>query len=65
MSYCITAHRVYNSTIDKFNPFQIMSTLHHEDLLWDIFDEVIENFPYLDEEKQIEIANKRFEELCQ
>ena len=30
-----------------------------------IFDEVIENFPYLDEEKQIEIANKRFEELCQ
>ena len=42
-----------------------MSTLHHEDLLWDIYDEVIENFPYLDEEKQIEIANKRFEELCQ
>ena len=42
-----------------------MSTLHHEDLLWDIFDEAIENFPYLDEEKQIEIANKRFEELCQ
>ena len=42
-----------------------MSTLHHEDLLWDILDEVCENFPYLDEEKQIEIANKRFEELCQ
>ena len=42
-----------------------MSTLHHEDLLWDIFDDVCENFPYLDEEKQIEIANKRFEELCQ
>ena len=42
-----------------------MSTLHHEDLLWDIYDEEVENFPYLDEEKQIEIANKRFEELCQ
>ena len=42
-----------------------MSTLHHEDLLWDIYDEVIENFPYLDEEKQIEIANNRFWEIAQ
>tara|TARA_R100000231_G_scaffold38579_1_gene33813 strand:+ start:56 stop:184 length:129 start_codon:yes stop_codon:yes gene_type:complete len=42
-----------------------MSTLHHEDILWDILDEVIENFPYLSEEKQIEIANQRFEEMCQ
>ena len=43
----------------------IMSTLHHEDLLLSIFDEVQEAFPYLDEEKQIEIANNRFEDLCQ
>ena len=42
-----------------------MSTLTHEDMLLDIFDEVQENFPYLDEDKQIEIANKRFEDLCQ
>ena len=42
-----------------------MSTLTHEDMLLDIFEEVQENFPYLDEEKQIEIANKRFEDLCQ
>ena len=42
-----------------------MSTLHHEDFLLDIFEEVQEAFPYLDEEKQIEIANKRFEDLCQ
>ena len=42
-----------------------MSTLTHEDMLLDIFDEVQENFPYLDEDKQIEIANKRFENLCQ
>ena len=42
-----------------------MSTLQHEDLLLSIFDEVSEAFPYLDEEKQIEIANKRFEEICQ
>ena len=42
-----------------------MSTLPHEDMLLDIFDEVQENFPYLDEDKQIEIANKRFEDLCQ
>ena len=42
-----------------------MSTLTHEDILLDIFDEVQENFPYLDEDKQIEIANKRFEDLCQ
>ena len=42
-----------------------MSTLTHEDMLLDIFEEVQEAFPYLDEEKQIEIANKRFEDLCQ
>ena len=43
----------------------IMSTLHHEDLLLSIFEEVQEAFPYYDEEKQIEIANNRFQELCQ
>ena len=42
-----------------------MSTLHHEDLLWQIFEEVQEAFPYYDEDKQIEIANNRFQELCQ
>ena len=41
-----------------------MSTLHHEELLLQIFDEVQEAFPYLDEEKQIEIANNRFQEMC-
>ena len=42
-----------------------MSTLHHEDMLLDIFEEVQEAYPYLDEEKQIEIANQRFEDLLQ
>ena len=42
-----------------------MSTLHNEDMLLQIFDEVCEAFPYLDEEKQIEIANNKFQELCQ
>ena len=42
-----------------------MSTLHHEDLLLSIFDEVQEAFPYLDEDKQIEIANQRFEDMCE
>ena len=42
-----------------------MSTLHREDLLWQIFEEVQEAFPYYDEEKQIEIANNRFQDLCQ
>ena len=42
-----------------------MSTLHHEDLLLSIFDEVQEAFPYLDEERQIEIANNRFWEMAQ
>ena len=42
-----------------------MSTLHHEDLLLSIFEEVQEAFPYYDEEKQIEIAIIRFQELCQ
>ena len=39
-----------------------MSTPHHEDRLLDIFQEVKKAFPYYDEEKQIEIANKRFED---
>ena len=55
---------VYNKRVNKGDS-QPMSTLHHEDLLLSIFDEVQESFPYLDEEKQIEIANNRFEELCQ
>ena len=42
-----------------------MSTLHHETILETIFEEVQEAFPYLDEDKQIEIANNRFEEMCQ
>ena len=42
-----------------------MSTLHHEALLLTIFEEVQEAFPYLDEEKQIEIANNRFWEIAQ
>ena len=44
------------------NPRNIMSTPHHEDRLLDIFQEVKEAFPYYDEEKQIELANKRFED---
>tara|TARA_R100000278_G_scaffold77743_3_gene60393 strand:- start:723 stop:851 length:129 start_codon:yes stop_codon:yes gene_type:complete len=39
-----------------------MSTLHASERLLDIFEEVKESFPYLEEDKQIEIANKRFEE---
>ena len=42
-----------------------MSCLQNELLLETIFEEVQEAFPYLDEEKQIEIANNRFEDLCQ
>ena len=42
-----------------------MSTLNNEDIIWDILDEVIYNFPNQDEEKQIEIANQRLEDLCQ
>ena len=57
-----TAH---SQILQKFDNFIFMSTLHHEDMLLDIFEEVQENFPYLDEEKQIEIANNRFQELCQ
>ena len=42
-----------------------MSTLHHEDLLWDIYYEVLAEFPYMTEDQHIEIANQRFEDLCQ
>ena len=44
---------------------EIMSVLHHAEILENIYDEVCEAFPYLDEDKRIEIANKRFEEMCQ
>ena len=57
-----TAH---SQILQKFDNFIFMSTLHHEDMLLQIFDEVCEAFPYLDEEKQIEIANNKFQELCQ
>tara|TARA_S200000501_G_scaffold20363_1_gene18114 strand:- start:40916 stop:41044 length:129 start_codon:yes stop_codon:yes gene_type:complete len=42
-----------------------MSTLHHEDMLLEIFEDVKEAFPYMEEEKQIEIANNRFYDMCQ
>ena len=57
-----TAH---SQILQKFDNFIFMSTLHHEDMLLDIFAEVQEAFPYLDEENQIEIANNRFQDLCQ
>jgi hypothetical protein len=42
-----------------------MSTLHHEDLILSIFEEVQEAFPYLSEEQQAKIAVQRFDDLCQ
>ena len=42
-----------------------MSCLQNELILESIFEEVQEAFPYLDEEKQIEIAKQRFEDLIQ
>ena len=41
-----------------------MSNQANIDLLETIFEEVQEAFPYLDEDKQIEIANNRFQEMC-
>ena len=40
-----------------------MSCLQNEMLLESIFEEVQEAFPYLDEAKQIEIAQQRFDDL--
>ena len=42
-----------------------MSTLHHEEILLSIYDEVFDEFPQLDEDKKIEICCQRFEDLCQ
>ena len=42
-----------------------MSCLQNEMILESIFEEVQEAFPYLDEAKQIEIAQNRFDDLCQ
>jgi hypothetical protein len=39
-----------------------MSTSHAQERLESILEEVIEAFPYYDEEKQKDIALKRFEE---
>ena len=64
MGTTTSPHIHYNRSNNK-RGLKTMSTLTHEDMLLDIFAEVQENFPYLDEEKQIEIANNRFQELCQ
>ena len=42
-----------------------MSNQANIELLESIFEEVQEAFPYLDEEKQIDIANNRFWEMAQ
>ena len=42
-----------------------MSNQANIELLETILEEVQEAFPYLDEEKQIEIANNRFWDLAQ
>ena len=42
-----------------------MSCLQNEILLETLFEEVQEAFPYLSEEKQVEIAEKRFEDMAQ
>ena len=42
-----------------------MSNQANIELLETIFEEVQEAFPYLDEDKQIEIANNRFWDLAQ
>ena len=42
-----------------------MSNQANIDLLETIFEEVQEAFPYVDEERQIEIANNRFWEIAQ
>ena len=51
------------STSNTFNiNIVTMSTPHASERLLDIFEEVKEAFPYYDEDKQIEIAIKRFED---
>jgi len=42
-----------------------MSNQANIELLETIFEEVQEAFPYLDEERQIEIANNRFWDIAQ
>ena len=42
-----------------------MSVLHHESLLETIYEEVLDEYPHLDEESCESIAKARFEDLCQ
>ena len=61
--FCFIRLHTIKSTSSR--EVRIMSCLQNELLLETIFEEVQEAFPYLDEEKQIEIANNRFQDLCQ
>jgi len=42
-----------------------MSTLHHESILETLFEETCEEFPYFTEELCANIAQQRFEDMCQ
>ncbi len=42
-----------------------MSVLHHEALIETLFEEVLEEYPHLDEEQCESIAKARFEDMCQ
>ena len=53
----------YNRSINNSHDF--MSTLHHEDMLLTIYDEVFDEFPDLNEDKKLEMVCQRFEDICQ
>ena len=61
-----TANLVHSTTNQLINLLgdELMSTLHHEEILWNIYYEVVAEFPYMTEEQHIELANKRFDEVC-
>ena len=42
-----------------------MSVLHHESILENLYEEVLEEYPQFDEEQCESIAKQRFEDLCQ
>ena len=41
-----------------------MSSLHHADILMDIYEDVLEERPDLSYEEQINLANELFEQRC-
>ena len=42
-----------------------MSCLHNEEILENLFEQIQEEYPTLNENEQVKLAEKMFDDLCQ